>query len=261
MKKIILLLVVLFLSAGEKSIGQSEMSMQGAYSLIRQTGATEGSQDSLLKKDQFKIYTDRYFMYASPQTMDTMAIYGIGTYRVRGNKVTEYVFYSSMGGKQKDTIELNITKTDTGYTQVIRFPGQGNRNFVMTEVYQNVGKPVTSPLDGAWEQERYMEISREGDTTHYQRTQYKVYQSGYFIWANTYPAEGNNQPISSFGYGTFQLNGDTASREVNTNSTFITDLVGVPINIQLEWMGQNRYKQTITNQSGSRSVEIYRRLK
>lgn len=260
MKKLFPLLVMLAAIASEKSTGQGSLTMQGAYSLVQQTG-NAGAGDTLLKKDQFKIYTDRYMMYASPQTNDSLAIYGIGTYKAGNGKVTEYIFHNSTGGRRRDTIAVSISKTDKGYIQVIDFNLERNRKYRLTEEYVSVGQPVTSPLDGAWRQTRNLYITKNGDTTTSTRTQYKVYQSGYFIWANTYPPDANSkEPISSFGYGRFNMLSPNRSREVNTNSTFITDLVNVPVEIDLEFTGKNTYKQTITHANGDRSVEIYQRL-
>jgi hypothetical protein len=158
-------------------------------------------------------------------------------------------------------VELKIDKTDNGFKQVIEFLDSAKRKYTLTETYQNVGKPVTTPLDGAWKQVQNMVIQKNGDTLHYDMTQFKVYQSGHFIWANTYQDTATKESISGFGYGTFELEDNNTSKEINSNSTFVTDLVGVPVRIQLEFMGKDSYKQTIVHQSGDKSVEVYQRLK
>jgi hypothetical protein len=51
------------------------------------------------------------------------------------------------------------------------------------------------------------------------------------------------------------------SQETNINSTFYSQLVGKPVDIDLEFTGNDRYKQTIHGPKGEKSVEIYDRLK
>jgi hypothetical protein len=51
------------------------------------------------------------------------------------------------------------------------------------------------------------------------------------------------------------------SEETNINSTFYSSLVGKPVAIDLEFMGPDKYKQTIVGPQGEKSVEIYERLK
>jgi hypothetical protein len=260
MKKLIPLLIILVLAFCEQSKAQSNLNIQGAYSLIKQTG-NDGTKDTLMKKEQFKIYTDRYMMYASPRPTDSLAVYGIGTYNITNGKVVENVFYSTSAGDQKDTFEVNITKSPTGYTQVIQF-NDSNQKFILTEEYKSVGKKVVTPLDGAWKQMKTMYIPKSGKTiTDENPKQFKIYQSGYFIWADTYQDVATNQPLSQFGYGTFQMNGRNKSKEINSNSTFVTALVGKPVDLQLEFTGKDSYTQTILYPNGDRSVEVYQRLK
>jgi hypothetical protein len=109
MKKLFLIFAIAGLAICETSMGQGVMNMQGAYTLIQQIG-NDGTQDSVLKKAQFKIYTDRYMIYASPRATDSLAIYGIGTYKAKNGKVTEYVFHTSAEGPTKETVELKIDK-------------------------------------------------------------------------------------------------------------------------------------------------------
>jgi hypothetical protein len=259
MKKL-LALVALISTISLHTHAQNALRMKGAYLLIKQTG-NSGSGDSLLKKEQLKIYTDKYMIYASPQPIDSQAIYGIGTYKIQNGKVIENVIYSTTAGSRKDVISLTVKKTPEGYTQVIAFPYQKNKKYILTEEYKKVGKPTVTPLDGAWKQTANYYITKEGDTTTNKLTQYKVYQDGYFIWANTYAQALKNKPISSFGYGVFEMNGRDKSTEINHNSTFITDLINIPVHIQLKFMGRDMYKQTINYENGNRSVEIYKRLK
>jgi hypothetical protein len=237
----------------------SSFDIKGAYSMIKQIG-NDGKKDTLLKKEQLKIYSDKFMMYASPRATDSFGEYGIAIYRQHGNNVTEYVFYTSTAGEVKDTAQLEITPLANGYRQVIRY-NDSSSTFVLTEDYDKVGKEPPSPLDGAWTQQKDIYLNKKGDTTrNIHKTQFKIYQSGYFIWANPNKDPASNNFYSAYGYGTFKMQGNNKSQETNINSTFYSQLVGKPVDIDIEMMGADKYKQTITQPAG-KSVEIYERLK
>jgi hypothetical protein len=199
-------------------------------------------------------------MYASPRSTDSFGEYGIATYRVEGDKVIENIFYTSSAGEVKDSALLRITKLDNGFRQVIDYSDE-NGKLLLIEDYKKVGKPAKTPLDGAWKQVRNMSVSADGDTTvNEQRTQFKVYQSGYFIWANPSKDPASNNFVTAYGYGTFKMTGNNRCIETNMNSTY-HDLVGRAVNIDIVMISENAYKQTITNDDKSKSVEVYERLK
>jgi hypothetical protein len=234
--------------------------MQGAYSMIKQVG-NNGLQDTLLKKEQLKIYSDRYMMYASPRATDSFGEYGIATYNVKGDTVFENIFYTSVDGQVRDTAKLEITELPNGYRQVIRYI-DSNSTFILTEDYDKVGKEPHTPLDGAWKQLKDIYVDKKGDTTrNTTKTQFKIYQSGYFIWANPNKDPASNNFYSAYGYGTYKMLDSNRSEETNINSTFYSSLVGKPVAIDLEFMGPDKYKQTIPGAHGEKSIEIYERLK
>ena len=68
---------------------QVPVEMVGAYSLNTQV-LNDGSKDSTIDRKQLKIYTDQYFMYASPNVADSFANFGIGKYMIKGDKLHEY---------------------------------------------------------------------------------------------------------------------------------------------------------------------------
>ena len=161
--------------------------------MTKQMG-NDGTKDTLLKKEQLKIYSDRYMMYASPRATDSFGEYGIGTYSQQGDTVKEFIFYTSTAGEVRDTATLEISKLPNGYKQVIRYVDSAS-TFILTEEYDKVGKEPETKLDGAWRQVKDIFINAKGDTTTNQtKTQFKVYQSGYFIWANP-----NKDPASGSG--------------------------------------------------------------
>ena len=123
------------------------------------------------------------------------------------------------------------------------------------------GKDKATPLAGAWKQVKNIGISKDGDTViNKVVTQFKVYQSGYFIWANPTEDPASHNFVTAYGYGTFKKKGDDRIVETNINSTY-QDLVGRPVDIEIEIMGPDSYKQTIRSDNGYRSVEVYDRMK
>jgi len=269
MKNFIFLLVITFAIACQdnsksttdnNSEDSTKIDMKGAYSMTKQIG-NDGTKDTLLKKEQLKIYSDRYMMYASPRATDSFGEYGIATYSREGDKVKEYIFYTSTAGEVKDTALLEITKLPNGYKQVIRYV-DSNSTFILTEDYDKVGKEPSTKLDGAWKQTRDIFVGKKGDTTrNITKTQFKIYESGYFIWANPNKDPSSNNFYSAYGYGTFKMLSDTLSQETNINSTFYSQLVGKPVDIVIEFSGTDKYKQTIKGPAGEKSVELYERLK
>lgn len=247
------------LMAGLSTNGQGNMNMVGAWQMTKQM-ANDGKKDTLLKQEQLKIYTHGYMMYASPRATDSFGEYGIATYRVEGDKVIENIFYTSSAGDVKDSAFLKVTKLNNGYRQVIDY-SDANGTLLLIEDYKKVGKADKTPLDGAWKQVKNMSVSSSGDSVNNPGvTQFKVYQSGYFIWANPSKDPASNNFVTAYGYGTFKMSGDSKMVETNKNSTY-HDLVGRPVNIEIKIINENAYKQTITNEDGSKSIEVYERMK
>ncbi len=263
MKKLLPFLLVFFLTNCSQQDSTPQLSMPGVYSLKQQTVTVSG-KDSGVDKRQLKIYTDKYMMYASPSPSDSLANYGIATYNVDGNKVTEQVFYTSANGSTKDTFVLIVDKNEDGYKQVIENTDALNRrntNYKSTEIYEKVGMGDSSALDGVWKQTTRLFVNKAGDTSvDNVQTQFKIYQNGFFIWANTYEDTVSHKFPSAFGYGTFTMAGDTSATEVNINSTYAVSLISKPYDIKVSFNGKNEYKQTHIAQTGDRSIEIYQRL-
>ena len=55
--------------------------------------------------------------------------------------------------------------------------------------------------------------------------------------------------------------GENKSKETVQNSTFVTSLIGRTYEVDLEFMGTDSYKQTITFANGEKSIEFYQKLK
>lgn len=80
------------------------------------------------------------------------------------------------------------------------------------------------------------------------------------MWARTDKDSATGKPVSTFGYGSFEMEGPNRLRERTTNSTFRTALIGKPVSVQIKMMGNDAYEQTIDWPTG-KSVETYQRLK
>ena len=247
-------------AAKTKSTDAAPNSMKGAYSMLAQKLNIDG-KDSILSVQQFKIYTDRHFMYAHNLPGDSLGAFGIGTYRVQNGKVIESPFYTSSGPTQ-DTFELAINKTAEGYSQVINFPPDSlGRKYVLTEDYRNASRNVSTPLDGAWKMIRVTFHPQNGNPVVVNDIiQYKVYQSGNVIWANSYLDSATQRRATAFGFGSFKMNGANQAVETIAQSTYRTALEDQSITLQLKFDGKNRYQQTIVGPNGSKQIEEYERL-
>jgi len=235
-------------------------NLVGTYLMTHQI-TNNGSTDSVVRRRQLKIFTDKYVMFGSNTISDSTAVYGIGEYKAERGKIIEYIFYSSTYGNKRDTYELRIDTTPTGYKQVIdRIPLSG-KPYKLTEDYKRVGSATTSPLDGAWKQIKNVYIPKKGDSSvNNNPVEFKVFKDGYFIWAITAKDSAQNN-VSYFGYGTFTMDGNNKSVETVRNSSLISGLVGRTYALDLEFPDADTYKQIITFANGDRSVEIYQKLK
>lgn len=261
MKKIILCLVVLSaIGCNNKSVKETP-DMPGAYLMISQI-VNDGNKDMKYPtRKQLKIYTDDFMMYAQVNTVDSVSSFGVGTYNADTGTVIENVIY-----RARDTTyniapvryRLNITKTPDGYEQVIPeiiLDSQKNR---LTEVYQTVGTPAKSPLDGIWK-ETNSYIVEGKDTTKNTRTQFKAFYAGNFMFGHTIKDAASHYH-TGIGFGTFEMTGNNKMKETDLNSTYQI-IAGQSFNIDVEITGTDNYKQTISNADGSKSVEFYERLK
>jgi hypothetical protein len=234
--------------------------MVGAYIMTSQI-INNGSLDSAVSRKQMKIFTDKYVMFASNTVSDSTAVYGIGTYKADKGKVTEYMFYTSTYGDRKDTFDLKIDTTTSGYKQVIDRITMSGKVYKLTEDYRRVGTPVNTPLNGAWKQIKNIYVRAKGDSSvNNTPVEFKVYQNGYFIWSISATDSSGNK-TSYFGYGNYTMQGNNKSIETVRNSSLISGLMGRTYEVDLEFPDADTYKQTITFANGDRSVEIYQKLK
>lgn len=235
--------------------------MPGTYIMVSQT-VNDGARDTKnTDLKQLKIYTDSFMMYTEVNPVDSVSGFGVGTYTSDTSGVTENVIYSSRDSSFDDThvsYKLSITTTPDGYKQFIPNIVIDSQKSKLTEEYQKVGTPTKTPLDGVWkETESY--IINKNDTVKNNRTQYKAFNNGYFMFGQTVK-DASSKIRTGIGFGTFVMEGDHKIKETDLNSTYAV-IAGQSFTIDIELNGTDHYQQTISNPDGSKSIEIYDRLK
>ncbi len=260
MKSIIIwLLIVTLFSCNDT---KETPDMPGTYLMQSQT-LNDGTKDiRVTALKQLKIYTDAFFMYAQVNPQDSVSGFGVGSYTTDNGSVTENVIYSSSDtiiGTPK-TYKLDVEKNQDGYKQFIpEIQIQGKKN-KLTEEYQAIGTSAKTPLDGLWKETKSYVI-RGADSVLNNRTQYKSYYRGYFMFGQSIKDTTSASGIrAGIGFGTFEWKSDTLIRETDLNSTY-SILVGTPFNVAIEMDGTDKYKQTLANANGTTGVEYYERMK
>jgi hypothetical protein len=208
------------------------------------------------------MYTDKFFMYTQVNPNDSVSAFGVGTYEAgKNDSLTENVIYSASDTSfhtEPISYHLSIKLTPDGYNQVIKdivFDGQKSR---LSEEYNRVGTKATSALDGVWKEIKAYSVNRT-DTVIYNRTQYKAYYSGYFMFGHSVK-DSSGKTRTGMGFGTFELEGNNKLKETDLNSTY-SIIAGQSFTIDISMDGADKYHQTITNPDKSKSIEFYERLK
>lgn len=261
MKLAITSTMLLFICCTVSTQSQS-LKMPGAYEMKSVTVKSSQSDTSYTDVNQLKIYTGEYMMYANINAPDSVSNFGIGSYRVKQNSLTENVIYSagdSTENTQPASFDLDIRQSGKGYSQFIRgMQDNSGEKFDLTEVYESVGTGAKTPLDGAWKLLRSYYVNGP-DTTFNTVKQYKTYYAGNCIWGHTWK-DSTNKIHTGIGFGKFSMPAPNKVKETMTASTY-SEVRGHNFTIDVAMMGKDGFKQTMNNADGTRSVEIYERLK
>jgi hypothetical protein len=250
--------IIIGCSKKEKKVTQA-----GVYELEKQmvVAKDKGGKDSTYVRSQIKIYTDKYFMYAG-MAADSSVGFGIGTYTLAGNKVVETNVYSSGILDSARTFNLVITKSDSGYTQVIPdFAVIRGVKYDLKEDYRALPiEPDTSVLDGLWKMDRTYMVNGKDTTTQIQ-TQYKIFYGGHFTFIHRYPLDkAGTRYKNGFGTGVFSFRNDTLREEDEMSSHAV--LLNQKFAIKISMNGNDEYTQVIKNaKTGEQSIETYRRVR
>jgi len=239
---------------------KEKVSQAGVYRLDKQM-ASGGGKDTVYKRTQIKIYTDKYYMYAG-MAPDSSVGFGTGAYNLdTGNRILERNIYSSGALDSSRSFNLMVTRKDSGYTQVI--PGLAVVKGVkwdLKEDYSRIAGTDTSVLDGLWKLDKTTWVKGK-DTTKGNQTQFKIFWGGHFMFVHRYPlSNGANQTFKNgFGYGTFSFKSDTLTEEEEWSSHSV--LVGRRFSIKISMQGNDEYWQVIDDQkTGVKTTEIYKRV-
>lgn len=236
--------------------------MPGTYLMISQTLTDSTNKDTKINGlKQLKIYTDAFYMYSQVNPRDSVSAFGVGSYTTDKEIVTENVIYRSRDSTigAINIYKLDIEKSQDGYTEVvpeILIDGQKNK---LTEEYLEVGKDsIKTPLDGVWKEIKSY-VVRGNDSVLNDRTQYKAYYGGYFMFGQTVK-DSSSRLRTGIGFGTFKWQSDSLIRETDLNSSYAI-IAGHDFDVAIKMDGTDNYMQVIHNVDGTTGVEYYERLK
>lgn len=262
MKAIIFSFFVVGLISCNTSTDTNTPEMPGVYSMQSQT-IDDGTDKTVLKDlNQLKLYTDKYFMYVQGDRGNSIYSFGLGSYSVDDSGyVIEKAIYSasdSSFNSEPRTYKLDITTSIDGYRQFIPDITIGGEKSTLTEEYNRSGTKATTPLDGVWKETNFYVVNGN-DTTITERVQYKAYYSGYFMYGQYFSDDSTHRHTTGMGYGSFKMENDHQVKETDLNSSY-NIVPGQVYTIEIEMSDENNYKQTLTQEDGSKHIEVYERL-
>jgi hypothetical protein len=250
----------IFIIACNNEEKKADVNVTGAYKMLSQRLKSDSTDTTNTSLQQLKIFTGDHMMYANINSPDSVSSFGVGSYTIAGDTVTENVIFSAGDSTRDDTarsFKLAITKTDKGYKQVIPDIGSGNQHFVLTEEYENAGTETKTPLDGVWKHVSGWSINGK-DSVPQKLTQYKAFFAGHVIWGHSV-TDSLGKIHTGIGFGKFELNGNRA-KESLTASTYY-QVRGQSFDLDIELKGTDEFVQTIVFKDGSKEIETYQRLK
>jgi hypothetical protein len=206
-------------------------------------------------QNQFKIYTDKYYMYGTTRP-DSSAFFGFGTYQFNDTIVLEKSVFNSYASDSASETILKITKLDTGYKQTISGIMMQGTAYDVGETYRVLKESESSDLDGVWEQNSFANITGS-DTTVIRNKQFKIYKGGHFMWIHYYPAGNRDSSYKKgYGYGRFTVKNNTVT-EILSASNY-PEIIGAPITVSYE-LNNNDELLLIFNNGISVTTETYKR--
>lgn len=261
MKNLIFSVLVMITFSCNSSSDKEIPTMPGTYFMTHQIlndGETETKYDDL---KQLKIYTDDFFMYVQVNPNDSVSAFGVGWYSTDTASVVENVIFSASDtsfNNTPKTYNLNITKTFEGYEQVIPEIIFSSKKYKLTESYNKTGTDAKTALDGVWKEINSYTLNGN-DTIQNNRTQYKAFYNGYFMFGHSYTGDDSKRH-TGVGFGTFVKENDNKIKETDLNSTYAM-IAGQTFDIDIEMDGKDAFKQIVNNADGSKGVEFYQRVK
>ena len=262
MKNLIFCCLMIVVISCNNSNNSTKLKMEGAYLMEYQT-VSDGAKDTKYTDlAQLKIYTDSFMMYTQVDPIDSISAFGVGSYTVSDSGlIKEHDFYSSRDtafSTNPSDFNLYITMTPESYKQVIPKIMINSQNFKLTEEYHKVGTDQKSSLDGLWKETKSVTV-KGNDTTKNDRTQYKAFGAGYFMYGQTVK-DPSGQISTGVGFGTFTPQGQDQIKELDLNSTYPI-VVGQTFMVDIKMDGTDRYSQIVHNADSSTTLEYYERVK
>lgn len=236
-----------------------KISYSGVFKLDKQV-VSGGGKDTVLAKEQMKIYTDHNYMYAG-MAPDSSVAFGVGSYELdTGNRIVEHNIYNNRALDSTQILVVVIKKTDKGRTQVIpEFARNKSVVYKMTEEYAKPPTTGPSSLDGTWVLDNGFRIKGK-DTLRLHETPFIVFWGGHCMFIHHYPVNALQTDYKNgFGYGTFSLKNDTLKEEYKMSSHAV--LLNRKFVIKIAFNGQDEYSQVFEDpETKEQTTEIYKRL-
>ena len=259
--RLLLASALLLIVACKSNDKKGNSGMSGVYKMVSQRVSNDSTDTTYTNLQQLKIFTDDYMIYANFNPSDSVSGFGIGTYITKEDTVIEDVFYNASDTTYTNDpgkFTLIIEKTPKGYNQVIPSIEVDGLNYKLTENYETSGDEKTTSIDGAWRQVKNYFIDGD-DTTTNTPTQYKVYHKGYIIWGHVVP-DSMHVNHAGIGFGKFEMPANNKVKESMMVSTYY-NVRGNDFDLDIDMTGPDQYTQTIHNADGTKTVEIYMRLR
>lgn len=260
MKKIILLgFVASALVIGCNQASKSD-SQVGVYKMDKQVAKGDTAETTSLASEgntQYKIYTAGEYFYIGIGK-DSSAGFGVGSYTSNNGKIVETNIYNSGDRDSAESFNLEITKSDNGYSQVLNEITVGGKKYKLTEDYTTVATSASaSALDGVWKQSKNLNVTGT-DTADATYNEYKVYQNGHFMWAAHNKADSSAKYITYVGHGTFTLDKDALTEDLD-----LCNINGAlrKYNIVVTFNGSDEFIQKTSDTSKVVNFKTYKRVK
>lgn len=261
MKKIIILsLAVAAVAVGCKQETKST-SLVGVHKLDKQVitdGKTENVRNAENGDVQYKIYTQEGYFYIGI-AKDSSGGFGTGSYKQDGNTITESNTFNSGSLDTAWNVKLDITAAEKGFTQVIPEIMSGGTKYKLTENYTTVPATGTSALDGIWHQTKSLTVKNAKDSVVDTYNEYKVYNSGHFMWATKYNDTAAKKVTNLVGHGTFTLNDNSLKEDLD-----LSNIKGAvkKYDIKVTFNGADEYTQeTADTVAKTVNFKTYKRIK
>jgi len=223
-------------------------SQAGVYKMDKAV-INDGSKDTVLLategNTQYKIYTPGAYFYINIGK-DSSVGFGLGSYTLNENKLAETNIYNGNTLDSSSTANLEITKTDKGYSQLIPEYVVAGKKYRWSEEYTSIESKGASNLDGVWHQTKNIVVNGK-DSVDKTYNEYKVYQGGHFMWAARYLSDSAKNIFTKIvGMGSFNQNNDALTENLEMSS--MKGITG-KYNIVIKFNGADEYTQTTADTS------------